>query len=51
MNGVDILLIIALAAVLVLAVRHAWKKRRTGGCTCGCGGCPSADLCGEKKEQ
>ena len=39
MNGVDILLIVILAAVLIGAVRHTVKRRKSGGCGCGCGGC------------
>ena len=50
MNGIDLLLIAALAVVLGLAVRHVWKTRKTGGCGCGCDGCLSADICKDKTE-
>ena len=50
MSGIDILLIAVLAAALALAVRHAWKTRKTGGCGCGCEGCLSASECRDKRE-
>ena len=50
MNGVDIVLILALAAVLGLALRHVWRTRKTGGCGCGCDGCLSAAECRDKTE-
>ena len=48
MNGVDILLIAALAVVLGFAIRHTWKKRKTGGCGCGCDGCAASPVCKDK---
>ena len=51
MNGTDLLLIVILAAVLFVAVRHAWKRRKSGGCGCGCGcgGCLD-DRCPEREK-
>lgn len=48
MNGVDIILIAVIAAVLGLAVRRVWKTRKTGGCGCGCGGCAARPVCKDK---
>ncbi len=50
MNGIDILLLAVLAAVLGLAARRVWRTRKTGGCGCGCDGCLHSAGCGEKKE-
>ncbi len=50
MNGVDILLIAVLAVILVLAGRHVWKTRKTGGCGCGCEGCTAGPICKDKKK-
>ena len=36
MNIIDILLILAIAAAVFFAVRHAVRTRRSGGCGCGC---------------
>ena len=36
--GTAIVLVI-LAAVVALAVRSIWKRRKSGGCSCGCPGC------------
>ena len=49
MSGIDLLLIAVLAVVLGLAARHTWKKRKTGGCGCGCDGCLSSSDCKEKR--
>ncbi|MBR2527122.1 MAG: FeoB-associated Cys-rich membrane protein [Blautia sp.] len=43
-NGITILLI---AGLLALAIRELWKSHKSGGCSCGCGGCPgSCSACG-----
>ncbi|MBO7364229.1 MAG: FeoB-associated Cys-rich membrane protein [Lachnospiraceae bacterium] len=39
MNPADILLIILIAAVLVWAVVSIVRRRKKGGCSCGCEGC------------
>ena len=39
MNIIDIILVLAIAAVVIFAVRHTIKTRRSGGCGCGCSGC------------
>ena len=49
MNSIDLLLIAALAVILGLALRHAWRTRKTGGCGCGCEGCLAAPACREKE--
>ncbi len=46
MNAVDILLIAALVAAAVLAVRAVVRRKKNGGCGCGCAGCTAA--CPEK---
>ena len=45
MKLIDIVLILALAAILFFAVRHAVKTRRSGGCGCGCTGCTDGTGC------
>jgi len=53
MNFWDILILLAVLAGVVLAVRRVRKTRASGGCTCGCGcsgscaGCSRP--CGAKK--
>ena len=42
MNFIDILLMLAIAATVFFAVRHAVRTRRSGGCGCGCAGCDKA---------
>ena len=39
MNIIDILLLVALAAVIFFAVRRTVRTRKSGGCGCGCPGC------------
>ena len=45
MNVADLIIIVLLAVIVVLAVRHSLKRTKNGccsggpGCTCGCGGC------------
>ena len=39
MNIFDALIVLALIALLVLAVRGAVRRRKKGGCGCSCGGC------------
>ncbi|MBQ3119455.1 MAG: FeoB-associated Cys-rich membrane protein [Peptococcaceae bacterium] len=33
---------LVLAAMFALAVRSIYKQKKSGGCGCGCSGCPSA---------
>ena len=47
MNIIDILLILAIAAAVFFAVRHAVRTRRSGGCGCGCAGCDGSG-CGPR---
>ena len=42
MKLIDILLIVALAAVIALAVRRTVRTCKSGGCGCGCPGCTGA---------
>ncbi len=42
MNPIDILLIILIAGAAALALRSVIRKRKNGGCSCGCAGCPSS---------
>ncbi|MBQ2995391.1 MAG: FeoB-associated Cys-rich membrane protein, partial [Peptococcaceae bacterium] len=38
---------LVLAAMFALAVRSIYKQKKSGGCGCGCSGCPSASTgCG-----
>ncbi len=46
MNIWDILIVLALVALLAFAVRGAVRRKKRGGCSCGCSGC---DTCGRKK--
>lgn len=48
MNGVDILLIVVLAAAIGGAVWRTVKRRKSGGCGCGCDGCTASRDCREK---
>ncbi len=40
-----IVVCILLAACVCFAVRHIYKTRKSGGCGCGCSGCPSGASC------
>ena len=33
---------LVLAAMFALAVKSIYKQKKSGGCGCGCSGCPSA---------
>ena len=46
MNIWDILIVLALVALLTFAVRGAVRRKKRGGCGCGCSGC---DACSHKK--
>ena len=48
MGAGDIIIIIFLAAVLAAGLRTAVKRRKQGGCGCGCEGCTVK--CHEKKD-
>lgn len=39
MNIWDILILLAVAAAVGIALRVIRGKKKTGGCSCGCGGC------------
>ena len=39
MNIWDILILLILAGIIALALRALRGKKRSGGCSCGCGGC------------
>ena len=47
MGPVDIILILIVAGAAFLALRSVIRKRKSGGCSCGCGNCPSSKTCGE----
>ena len=49
MNVWDILIGLALLALLALAVRGAIRRKKSGGCGCGCSDCSGCDACGHKK--
>ena len=51
MNPFDILLIVLLAGVVLLAVRRLYRKRRQGGCGCGCSGCVNTACSGHNNTQ
>ena len=44
----DIFLIILLAAVLAASLHSAIKRRKKGGCGCGCEGCSAK--CGKRRD-
>ena len=46
MNIWDILIVLALLALLAFAVRGAIRRKKRGWCGCGCSGC---DACSHKK--
>ena len=39
----------AVVAAAVAAALLSLRRRKKSGCTCGCGGCPSSDICHSKK--
>ncbi|MBC8535903.1 FeoB-associated Cys-rich membrane protein [Feifania hominis] len=41
--------LLVLAVVAAIVIGQIRKKRRGGGCGCGCSGCPSAGICHPKK--
>ena len=43
MNIFDVLIVLALIALLALAVRGAVRRKKRGGCGCGCGGCTACN--------
>ena len=46
MGPLDIVLVVLLAAVIVFALRHTLKKKKQGGCRCGCAGCDGCEKAG-----
>ena len=42
MGPVDIILIVLIACAAFLALRSVIRKRKNGGCSCGCADCPSS---------
>ncbi len=52
MGPVDILLLLAVALIAGLAIRSIIKRKKGGGCSCGCGNCSGSENCGAcpKKE-
>lgn len=46
MNLSTVLIGLAVLAVFAAIVAGEVKKRKSGGCSCGCGGCPNASVCG-----
>ena len=42
-----IVISVILAAVIAAVIRNMWKKKRIGGCGCGCSGCDG--VCTDKK--
>lgn len=45
MSAADIVVLLLVTAAVVLAVRHSLRarKKRGGGCGCGCSGCTGCD--------
>ena len=43
------LLVAALVAAAVIRALLSLRGRKKSGCTCGCGGCPSGEICRRKK--
>jgi len=51
MNTIDIILIVLLTAIVLLAIRSILSRRKKGGgCGCGCSGCSLQEECGIKAE-
>ena len=49
-NWGTLLVGVLVAAVVVLVARKLYRDKKQGktSCSCGCSGCPSADLCHKK---
>ena len=47
-NWGNILVVVLVAAAVIGALLNL-RKRKKSGCTCGCSGCPSSDICHSKK--
>ena len=47
----DYLILAGIALLLVAAVRASVKRRKKGGCGCGCGGCSACSGCGNKDKE
>ena len=43
------ILVGAVVAAAVVGALLSMRRRKKSGCTCGCGECPSGDLCHSKK--
>ena len=51
MNTIDIILIVLLTAIVLLAIRSILSRRKKGGgCGCGCSGCSLQEECGIKDQ-
>lgn len=44
----DIIITAVIALICVLIIRSQIKKRKSGGCSCGCGECSMNSLCHDK---
>jgi len=40
-----------IALVMFFAIRKVVRDFSSGGCSCGCGGCPEANKCASAKQQ
>ena len=43
------ILVVAVVAAAVTGALLSLRRKKKSGCTCGCGGCPSSDICHSKK--
>ena len=43
------ILVVALVAAAVAGAMLSMRRRKKSGCSCGCGACPSSDICHPKK--
>jgi hypothetical protein len=50
MSGLDGILLLAVAAGVVLAIRSMLRRRKRGGC-CGCGNCSGCSGCGADRRR
>ncbi len=45
MEPVDLILLLILALLLFSALKSLFRRKKNGGCACGCAGCPSSEKC------
>ena len=48
---VNVMIVIGIAVLVIVSIRHIVKQHKQGGCGCGCSGCASAGICHTKQEE